>query len=204
VQIPNFNSGESEDQHWQAFKTGDTTAFSHLFQKYSAGLYNYGAKFSLDKDLIKDCIQELFVRLWTTRNSIGNPGHVKNYLYKSFRNLILKKVVRSQANHDFDESENYSFNVSLNIEDALINDEKRQKISEQLQLTISKLTARQREAIFLKFYEQLSYEEIAEVMGITVKASYKLMARSLDFLRNNLSKEDLLVLYLVLNMKIIH
>lgn len=47
------------------------------------------------------------------------------------------------------------------------------KISEQLQLTISKLTARQKEAIFLRFYEQLSYEEIAEVMGITVKASYK-------------------------------
>jgi RNA polymerase sigma factor (sigma-70 family) len=203
LQIPYLNSGESEDRHWKAFKTGDAAAFSHLYQQYSAGLYNYGAKFSQDKDLIKDCIQEMFVQIWTSRNSIGNPVHIKNYLYKSFRNLILKKVTQLQKNQDFDEKEDYEFNVSLNVEEALIDDERRQHISEQLQITISGLTARQREAIFLKFYEQLSYEEIAEVMGITVKASYKVMARALDFLRNNLSKEDLLVLYLVLNLKLI-
>jgi RNA polymerase sigma factor (sigma-70 family) len=186
-----------------AFKSGDATAFSHLYQTYSAGLYNYGAKFSLDKDLIKDCIQELFVQLWTNRNSVGTPRHVKNYLFKSFRNLILKKTFRLGKNQDFDETEDYEFNVSLNIEETLIHDERRKQISEQLQGTISRLTARQREAIFLKFYEQLSYEEIAEVMGITVKASYKIMARSLGFLRDNLSKEDLIVLFFLLNLKLI-
>lgn len=203
MQTPYLNLGESEDRHWKAFQAGDTAAFSHLYQRYSAGLYNYGAKFSRDKDLIKDCIQELFVQLWSFRNSIGNPSHIKNYLYKSFRNLILKKVTQLQKNQDFDDEEDYEFNVSLNVEEVLIDDERRKHISEQLQITISGLTARQREAIFLKFYEQLSYEEIAEVMGITVKASYKIMARSLDFLRNKLSKEDLLLLYFVLNLKLI-
>lgn len=198
-----LNFGESENIHWEAFKKGNAASFSHLYEKYSTGLYNYGAKFSNDKDLIKECIQELFVQIWTKRNSIGNPEHVKNYLYKSFRNLILKKTSQLQKNHDFDETEDYEFNVSLNIEDAIIDDERRKKISEQLQLTISKLTARQKEAVFLKFYEQLSYEEIAEVMGITVKASYKIMARSLDFLRGNLSKEDLLVFYLICHLKLL-
>jgi RNA polymerase sigma factor (sigma-70 family) len=200
---PNLNLGESEERHWKAFKSGDTAAFSYLYQQYSAGLYNYGAKFSRDKDLIKECIQELFIQIWTSRNSIGSPSHIKNYLYKSFRNLILKKVSQLQKNDEFDEAENYEFRVCLNIEEALIDDENRKHISEQLQLTISGLTARQREAIFLKFYEQLSYEEIAEVMGITVKASYKIMARSINFLRANLTKEDLLVLYFVLNLKLI-
>lgn len=203
MQTPHLNIGESEDWHWKAFKTGDTAAFSFFYQKYSAGLFNYGAKFSVDKDLIKECIQELFIYIWTSRNSIGNPDHIKNYLYKSFRNLILKKVFRLKKNHRFDETEDYEFNVSLNIEEVLIDDEKHKQISEQLQITMLKLTARQREAIFLKFYEQLSYEEIAEVMGITVKGSYKLMARSLDFLRNNLSKEDLMVLYFVFQVKLI-
>jgi len=204
LETPDLNSAKSEDSYWKALKTGDTAAFSHVYQNYSGGLYNYGAKFSVDKDLIKDCIQELFVHIWTSRNSIGHPEHIKNYLYKSYRNLILKKTSRLQTNQPFDETEDYEFNVSLNIEDALINDERSKEISEALQLTISKLTGRQREAIFLKFYEQLSYEEIAEVMGITVKASYKLMARSLNFLRDNLSKEDLLLLYFVLNLKLIH
>lgn len=203
MQAPYLNLGESENRHWKAFKNGDTAAFSHLYQQYSAGLYNYGAKFSKDKDLIKDCIQELFVQIWASRNSIGDPDHIKNYLYKSFRNLILKNVSQRQKNQDFDETEDYEFNVSLNIEETLINDERRKQISEQLQLTISGLTARQREAIFLKFYEHLSYEEIAEIMGITVKASYKIMARSLNFLRDNLSKDDLLLLYFVINLKLI-
>lgn len=202
LQAPNLNIGKSEDWHWKAFKTGDTVAFSHLYQKYSAGLFNYGAKFSIDKDLIKECIQELFVQMWTSRNSIGNPDHIKNYLYKSFRNLILKKISQLQRNNHFEETGDYEFNVSLNIEETIINDERQKQVSEQLQITILKLTARQREAIFLKFYEQLSYEEIAEVMGITVKASYKIMARSLDFLRNNLSKEDLMMLYFFLHIKL--
>jgi RNA polymerase sigma factor (sigma-70 family) len=204
LQTSSFNLDESEEGNWKAFKSGDTGAFSHLYQVYSAGLYNYGAKFSMDKDLIKDCIQELFVQIWTHKNSLGNPVNIKNYLYKSFRNLILKRVSQSQKNQDFDETDDYKFDVNLNVEEALIDDEKRKQISEQLQLTISRLTARQREAIFLKFYEQLSYEEIAEVMGITVKASYKLMARSLNYLRENLSKEDLLLLYFILSLKLIN
>lgn len=204
MQTPSIHSAESENQHWAAFKQGNPVSFSHLYQKYSAGLYNYGSKFSVDKDLIKECIQELFVQLWTNRSSIGNPAHPKNYLYKSFRNLILKRTSQLQRNHDFDETEDYHFNVNLNIEEAIIDGERREKITEQLQSTISRLTPRQREAIFLKFYEQLSYEEIAEVMGITVKATYKIMARSLGFLRDNLSREDLIVLYLLFNMKLLN
>lgn len=202
MHTPSLNFGKSEDLHWEAFKKGSATSFSHIYQTYSAGLYNYGSKFSADKDLIKECIQELFVQIWTKRNSISQPAHIKNYLYKSFRNLILKKAGQLQKNHDFDETENYAFNVSLNIEEALIDGEKQKRITEQLQLTISRLTPRQREAIFLKFYEQLSYEEIAAIMGITVKATYKIMARSLDFLRDNLSKEELMVLYLVFHVRL--
>ena len=204
MQTPFSNFSKSEDQHWKAFKTGNEASFSLLYENYSPGLYNYGSKFSIDKDLIKECIQELFVQIWTKRNTIGNPAHVKNYLYKSFRNLIVKKIAQLQKNKDFEELEDYAFSVRVNIEEALIDDERRKEITEQLQLTISGLTPRQKEAIFLKFYEQLSYEEIAEVMGITVKASYKLMARSLDYLRNNLSKEDLLMLYLMFHLRLLN
>ncbi len=167
-------------------------------------MYNYGSKFTKDKDLIKECIQDLFVGLWTNRNSVGNPDHVKNYLYKSFRHAIFKKTFHLSKNETYEETENYSFQVVLNVEETLINNERQLQVSEQLQNALAKLTARQREAIFLKFYEQLSYEEIAEVMGITVKAGYKIMARSLDYLRNNLSKDDLLLLYLILHLKLIN
>jgi len=189
-------------EQWNAFKDGNAEAFESLYQTYSAGLYNYGSKFTKDKDLIKECIQDLFVNLWTKRTSIGKPEHVKNYLYKSFRHSIFKKTFQLSKNESYEETESYSFQVVLNVEEALIDNERQSQVCDQLQQAIAKLTARQREAIFLKFYEQLSYEEIAEVMGISVKAGYKIMARSLDYLRNNLSKDDLLLFYLILHLKL--
>ncbi|WP_293304277.1 RNA polymerase sigma factor [Pedobacter sp. UBA5917] len=204
MQLHQNHNANNETQHWNSFKNGNASAFESLYNTYSAGLYNYGSKFSKDKDLIKECIQDLFVGLWTRRNSVGNPEHVKNYLYKSFRHAIFKKAFQLSKNETYEETENYQFQVVLNVEESLIDSEKQLQVSEQLQNAMAKLTARQREAIFLKFYEQLSYEEIAEVMGITVKAGYKIMARSLDYLRNNLSKDDLLLLYLMLHLKLLN
>lgn len=204
MQLHQSHNTNSETQHWNSFKDGDAAAFEYLYKTYSASLYNYGSKFSKDKDLIKECIQDLFVGLWTKRNSVGNPEHIKNYLYKSFRHAIFKKAFQLSKNETYEETENYQFQVVLNVEESLIDNERQLQVSEQLQNAMAKLTARQREAIFLKFYEQLSYEEIAEVMGITVKAGYKIMARSLDYLRNNLSKDDLLLLYLMLHLKLLH
>lgn len=202
LQIHHHSSLESEGTHWQSFKNGNAISFEYLYKTYSPGLYNYGAKFTKDKDLIKECIQDLFVSLWIKRSSIGNPEHIRNYLYKSFRHSIFKRAFQLQKNEIYEETENYSFNVVLNIEETIIDRENQTKVSEQLGIAMNKLTSRQKEAIFLRFYEHLSYEEIAEIMGISVKASYKLMARSLNYLRENLSKDDLLLLYLAFHLKL--
>lgn len=191
--------------YWQSFKAGNADAFEYLYRNYSSGLYNYGSKFSPDKDLIKECIQDLFVGIWTRRATLGNPEHLKNYLYKSFRHLIFKKAFQLQNFERYDEAnDNYAFQVSLNVEEAMIDGEHRINVSAQLNLAMAKLTARQREAVFLRFYEQLSYEEIAEVMDISVKASYKIMARALGFLKENLSKDDLMLLSLLLHLKLLN
>lgn len=194
----------TESIYWQSFKAGNADAFEYLYRNYSSGLYNYGSKFSPDKDLIKECIQDLFVGIWTRRAALGNPEHLKNYLYKSFRHLIFKKALQLQNFETYDEAnDNYAFQVSLNVEEAIIDGEHSISVSTQLNLAMAKLTARQREAVFLRFYEHLSYEEISEVMDISVKASYKIMARALGFLKENLSKDDLMLLYLLLHLKLL-
>lgn len=195
----------TESIYWQSFKAGNADAFEYLYRNYSSGLYNYGSKFSHDKELIKECIQDLFVGIWTRRDTLGNPVHLKNYLYKSFRHLIFKKAFQLQNFESYDEAhDNYAFQASLNVEEAMIDGEHRINVSAQLNLAMAKLTARQREAVFLRFYEQLSYEEIAEVMDISVKASYKIMARALGFLKENLSKDDLMLLSLLLHLKLLN
>jgi RNA polymerase sigma factor (sigma-70 family) len=192
----------SDSQHWGSMKSGDPAALELLYNRYAGALYNYGSKFTVDKDLIKECIQELFVNLWIRRDFISFPSDVKNYLFKSFRLAIFKKAAVKGKNDEYLDTESYPFSVTLNIEDDLIAGEENAALKSRLLNTIATLTDRQKEAIFLKFYENLSYEEIADVMGITVKATYKLMARSLNFLRDNLSKDDLMLVFLLLQLKL--
>lgn len=187
---------------WSALKEGSELAFAYLYQQYSNSLYNYGSKFSRDNEVVKDCIQELFVHIWTNKSSLGNPTDVKNYLLKAFRHLMFKKITLAQKHVNVEVIEEYFFDASLNMEESIIQDENESALKIELQSSISKLTSRQREAIFLKFYEHLSYEEISVVMGVSVKATYKIMARSLGFLRDNLSKSDFILLIFLLNNKL--
>jgi len=196
------NSLAADSVHWLAMKSGDPNALEILYKVYASPLYNYGSKFTVDKDLIKECIQELFVNLWIRRDFISNPSDIKNYLFKSFRLAVFKRAALVSKNDEYVDTENYPFSVTLSIEDNLIAGEKNDELKKRLQRTIASLTDRQKEAVFLKFYENLTYDEIAEVMGISVKATYKLMARSLSYLRDNLSKDDLLILLSILYLKL--
>jgi RNA polymerase sigma factor (sigma-70 family) len=196
------NLPNKDSHNWLSMKTGEPIGLELLYKTYAGPLYNYGSKFTADKDLIKECIQELFVQLWTRREFLSNPSDVKNYLFKSFRLSVFKKAAVLSRNDEFQEGGSYPFSVTLSIEDDLIAGEQHEQLKKRLQTTIAALTDRQKEAIFLKFYENLSYEEIAEVMDISVKATYKLMARSLGFLRNNLSKDDLLLLLSLFYLKL--
>lgn len=183
-------------------KAGNRDALKELYLEYSNKLYNYGAKFTADKDLIKDVIQELFIHLWERRAYLGNPQDVKNYLFKSFRSAIFKKLARSQHLESLGDAEDYAFRVSVHIEDHLILEEDAEAIKQRIQASLNRLTSRQREVIFLKFYEGLSYAEIAEVLDISVRGSYKLMARALEVLREQLGQQDMMLLLLLLQLKL--
>ncbi len=202
MQKPPEKSSITPGQHWLSLKSGNASALETLYKLYSNALYNYGSKFTADKDLIKECIQELFVTLWTRREFISNPADMKNYLFKSFRLSVFKKASLLSKNEEYLEAEYYPFSVTLSIEDDMITDEKNDELKKRIETAMSQLTDRQKEAIFLKFYENLSYDEIAEVMGISTKATYKLMARSIAFLKDNLSKDDLLILLSVFYLKL--
>lgn len=202
--ISNSSLTETSLLIWNSLKQGDSDALESLYKLYAVQLYNYGAKFTSDQDIVKDCIQELFVILWTRKDRLNVPNDVKNYLFKSFRHAIFKKLTFSRRNTSFDENEDYHFAVSLNMEEMIIMEEDNIQVKKRLQSAIDSLTPRQKEMIFLKFQENQSYDEIAAIMGITVKASYKLMSRSLTFLRENLSKDELFILLTLLNSKLLY
>jgi RNA polymerase sigma factor (sigma-70 family) len=182
-------------------KKGDMAVLESVYRQYAKHLYNYGSKFSNETDLIEDSIQELFLTLWTRREYLGTPASFKNYLFKAFRINLFKKIKLLEGRVNYDDIENYHFQVTISVEDHIISAESSTAIANKVQESLNELTPRQREAIFLKFYEGLSYEEIAQVMGITVKGSYKLIARAIDALKEQLTSDKLALLFFLLSYK---
>ncbi len=190
------------EQYWKALKNDDGKALEELYQLYANPLYNYGSKFSSNSEQIRECIQSLFVTLWTRRHHLGNPQNVRNYLFKALRLALFKETKRQQTNEHLDQDGDYNFLAALSIQDAIITGDEQVMLQKRLQAGLDQLTSRQREAIFLRFYEGMDYTEVAEVMGISVKGTYKVMARALDVLRDKLDQKDFSILLLLLSFKL--
>lgn len=167
---------------WINIYQGDKTAYEEIFVYYFNRYCNYGKKFTGDDTLIEDAAQETMLTIWNKRDTIPSIEQVAAYFYTSFRYILfnkLKQVKKTVGEEHFTEEPQFSidhFMVRKELDDEL-------KIS--LKYALAKLTDRQREAIFLKFYEGLSYDEVAAIMNISTKGTYKLMARALGMLKEN-------------------
>lgn len=181
---------------WSQFKRGDEKAFAHLYEAYFYLLYNYGTRFTADKELVKDSIHDLFMNLRKYRSTLNAfENHinkasdpVKFYLYKSFRRILTKKLSGQEIGLLAAKiPDNYHFDVMISCEESLVLEETRKTRIEQLNKSLKKLPPRQKEAIYLRFYEGYSFEQIAGLMGSNnIKSTRGLIYKALDNLRKYL------------------
>lgn len=179
-----------DERHlWQNIKCNNQLAFSVLYNRYTERLYNYGMHQCHDRELVTDCLQELFTSIWMKRNELSDVVSVKSYLFKSFRNLILKKLNwRKKFLLSIDVSDARSFEITLPVEQMIELDELEAERNTKIKKCILGLTKRQREAVFLKFYNDLNYTEIATIMELQIDSVYNIMSRALDVVRHQLKR----------------
>lgn len=176
---------------WLDLKAGDKRSFNQLFRKYYSELYFYGIKIFPDSDFVKECIQEVFIRVWETSARLADVENVKSYLIVSVRRMILVQKGKDKGKHNIEigQAENYSFFFDVN------EFEKHEEISDEIRhillTTINSLTKKQRELIMLFFYHELSYSEIAQVLEISIQATRNLMYRTLIHLRESIGEKSL-------------
>ena len=192
---------DSDLQIWQLFQVGHEASFKVLFERYNQSLYNYGFKFTQDNAVIEDSIQELFVKLWSNKENLNTEVSVKNYLYKSFRRILIKNIEQTikRAHVTNSAIEHLPFTIELPHDVSMIRQERVLEIKDKLDQALSNMTPRQREIIHLRFFEELTYAEIASIMGLSTKDTYKLYYRALDNLKKHFGKFGVLVLLHLLN-----
>lgn len=183
------------------FQVGHEASFKVLFERYNQLLYNYGFKFTQDNVVIEDSIQELFVKLWSNKENLNSEISVKNYLYKSYRRILVKNLEQMIKRDQVTTTsiEHLPFTIELPHDVSMIRKERVMEIKSKLDQALSKMSARQREIIHLRFFEELTYAEIANIMELSTKDTYKLYYRALDSLKKHFGRFGVLVLLHLLN-----
>ncbi|GAB4021327.1 RNA polymerase sigma factor [Spirosoma koreense] len=188
IDQPAPNTWEKTDETliWQQFREGHQEAFQKLVQHFYRELHFYGGRFTRDSDLLKDCLQDLFLDMWTYRHKIVQTPYIRPYLYKSLRRKIHREVMRhsaliSEDGVPFDDVSS----EEITAEQALIRTELSEYQTARLNTLLATLSDRQREAIHLKFYAELSNDEIADVLAVNKQSVANLLHRGLSRLRES-------------------
>ena len=152
---------------------------------YYDDLYNYGARFTKDDGLIKDCIQEVFISLWQRRETVSAILSPKYYFLRAIKNKVLKalhKNIRQLTSGHL--QEDYDFFHEFSIERVIIEKQISDEKAEKLKKTLSLLSKRQIEIIYLKYYQYLDHGQIAELMNISRQSVYNLLHEAIHKLRS--------------------
>ena len=165
---------------WSSLLNGSRSALSALFKEFYMPLLNYGLKIDGSPGFVKDCIQDVFLNLWEQRESLSEVNNVRAYLFTALRMKIIEKSKkeRSSERREQDYAEQ-STGKLLNVEQLMVSEEIEHQQKKKLRKAIQNLTKRQKEIIYLKFYNGFDNEEIAYIMQINQQSVYNLVHEAL-------------------------
>lgn len=178
---------ESENKHhvslWDKVRQGDEQAFGELFKIFYESLIIYGRALLSDKEQVKDCVQDVFVEIWKYRYNVSEVSSVKAYLLSSVRNKITKSWKQKGKFENIVDVNKFDFLVEFSIEDVMISDEYMMLRVKQLNQLVNALPPRQKEAIFLRYHQKLTIEQVAETMKLNYQSTKNLLHKSVQQLR---------------------
>ena len=175
---------------WDQFRSGDQKAFTKLYQHFVQPLYSYSMGVTSDKELIKDCLHDLFVELWRNHATIGPTTSVKFYLMASIKRKLVRHLETQMKNHvhhtnymlDFSEADYSQESILIKYEDEI-------RTNKQLVNCLNMLSKRQREAISLRFFENMDTDQISDSMKINPQSVYNLIFGALRVMKDGLTRE---------------
>lgn len=171
----------AETDVWDAFRRGDRSAFAQLYFDHYEALLNYGRRFGLPPEPVEDAIQDLFVELWHYRETTSATTSARFYLLRALRNQ-LSRHRRAQPFASVDD-DHLPFNVEFSFEQQWIDALDEQGQWQALQQALNALTPRQREVLYLRFFNNLDYPQIAETMQLSYQAARNQVYLALKALR---------------------
>ena len=171
--------------YWVAeFQKGNSHAFSVLYDLHVNVLYNYGCKLTNDKELLKDCIHDVFVKIYTKRAELDAIENFKSYLFISLKNKLCDEMRKRVYVSDASVEELEPIVSNDDVESRYMLIERDQLQHSFLEKLMNSLSPRQREALTLYYMEERKYEDICTIMDLNYQSVRNLMHRGLTKLRS--------------------
>ncbi|MEL7001715.1 MAG: sigma-70 family RNA polymerase sigma factor [Bacteroidota bacterium] len=161
-------------------KQGELKYASVLFDRYHKPIYNFLVKIAFDRELGQDMAQSVFERMIKYRKSYKEGSRFKPWIYQMARNIYADHYRKNKALYsDYKEVEDVATKLS-DIDERMVQDE-REKL---LYISLYKLSTEQRELLMLTRFQQMKYEDVAQVYDISVANVKVKIHRAIKELRN--------------------
>jgi RNA polymerase sigma-70 factor (ECF subfamily) len=195
-----YNTSHCETDCWQSLRNDDPQALSYFYDTYVDGLFITAMSITNDRELAKDALQEVFIELWTYRKSITEVKNTQAYLTRILKSVLLKKIKAGQAivtGADF----SFFAEEQLNREEAIIASDIEKDKQYRLRSAVSGLSKKQQMILKLRFHENMSYDEIADRLGMKYQSVNNLVFRTFRRLRGVMTHLFLLLLIVNFNLE---
>ena len=177
----------------------DQVAFYNLYELYCLRLYGFVLRYIKQKEDAEEIVQEVFVKIWESRNKIDAYSSFESFLFTIAYNTtisLLRKRTSEKKYLEHLQSLQHPDDLPDLIDEIHFNE-----LNERVQLLLNELTPRQKEIYHLSREEGLSHDEIAKKLDISVNTVKKHMANTLAFLKSQIDSNlsiNLLFAYLFL------
>ncbi|AZZ37728.1 RNA polymerase subunit sigma [Bdellovibrio sp. qaytius] len=151
-------------------RNGQRSSFSELVKRHQKGLLRLSMRFVKDLDIAQDVVQESFIKTYEKLNSFEGRSSFKSWLYQITVNTARNKL--REDRYDFSDIDDVQLGVEAQAESSLVH----RAVGEILNVEVEKLPFKQKTALVLRVYEDMSFSEIAEIMECpydTAKANYR-------------------------------
>ena len=174
-------ANDNESLLWDKFLSGDDDAYACIYRRYVQTLFSNALQFTTDRELIKDCIQDVFEKLHRNRHKLKPSDNVRVYLYVILKNSLINALKKERTYlYYIGGIESPSYEI---VSDKLEEKEEKKKAQVKIQQIFDLLTPKQKEIIYYRYIRELDIKDIASITGMNYQSVQNVVQRSIKKIR---------------------
>jgi RNA polymerase sigma factor (sigma-70 family) len=164
------------------YSSNDLDIIQSLYDEYANDLLLYGLKMGYNRDILEDAIHDIFYRMCRSPHRLRKIEKLKIYLFSALKNQLVN-IHKAASKNTTTDIQEFNFSVEIDSLHILIEKEERIQIKEKINRLLEVLSDKQREIIYLRFFQELSYDEIGVMLNMTPASVKNVVYKAINKIR---------------------